>query len=297
MERHQIIDAITGLKFYGTRRDELPQGLECAAARPGRHRVPEESIERAAEASTERAAVAVFELGGISISHPSGLPPFEWSGRPRFVTTLNAELILLARRNPDFRNFLRHNIITVDGQWTLWAARWKLRDRVAVAKQSGYDLLHVAATACARDGRRLFVLGASTEANARAVERLAAEHGCRADGFSPPFAAFPFPEPVDALIRAEVAAARPDVLVVGFGAPKQEFWARDHAAWLSELGVSYVLFLGGAIDMVAGKFQRAPRLVRHLGLESPYRLAQSPQRFRRELRKLEFLWLFLTGKV
>ena len=298
MERHQIIDAMTGLRFYGTRkRLALAPGLEGATARPGRHRIPEASMERAAEASSERQAVAASELGGISISHPSGLHPFEWSGRPRFVTTLNAELILLARRNADFRNFLRHNIITIDGQWTLWATRWKRRDSVAVAKQSGYDLLQAAAAACARDGRRLFVLGASTEANTRAVERLAAEHGCRAGGFSPPHAPFPFPEPVDALIRAEVAAARPDVLVVGFGAPKQEFWARDHAAWLSELGVSYVLFLGGAIDMVAGKFHRAPRLVRHLGLESLYRLAQSPQRFKRELRKLAFLWLFLTGKL
>ena len=141
------------------------------------------------------------------------------------------------------------------------------------------------------------MLGASTEANARAVERLTAKHGCRADGFSPPYAAFPFPESVDALIHAEVAAARPDVLVVGFGAPKQELWARDHAAWLNELGVSYVLFLGGAIDMVAGKVHRAPWLVRHLGLESPYRLAQSPRRFRRELGKLAFFWLFLAGKL
>ena len=302
MERHRIIDAMTAFRLYGTRKrlrrqDEFRPGLEGAADRPAQRGVPEASVERAAEASRARQTVAAAELGGISISHPSGLHEFDWSGHPRFVTTLNAELILLARRNPDFRNFLHHNITTVDGQWTLWATCWKRRDGGAVAKQSGFDLLQAAATACARDGRRLFVLGASAEANARAVERLATEHGCRAGGFSPPHAPFPFPEPVDALIRAEVAAARPDVLVVGFGAPKQEFWARDHAAWLSELGVSYVLFLGGAIDMVAGKFHRAPRLVRRLGLESPYRLAQSPQRFRRELRKLAFLWLFLTGKL
>jgi N-acetylglucosaminyldiphosphoundecaprenol N-acetyl-beta-D-mannosaminyltransferase len=269
--------------------------VAAAAARPQAAPHPEASMERAAEASRDGQAVGAWELGGISISHPSGLHAFEWCGRPRFVTTLNAELILLARRNPDFRDFLRHNIITVDGQWTLWATRWKRGD--GVAKQSGYDLLQAAATACARDGRRLFVLGASTEANARAVERLAAEHGCRTAGFSPPHAPFPFSQSVDALIRAELSAARPDVLVVGFGAPKQEFWAHANAAWLSRLGVSYVLFLGGAIDMVAGRFRRAPRLLRHLGLESLYRLAQSPQRFRRELRKLAFLWLFLTGKL
>jgi N-acetylglucosaminyldiphosphoundecaprenol N-acetyl-beta-D-mannosaminyltransferase len=254
-------------------------------------------MERAAEASRQRQAVVSAALGGIPISHPSGLHAFEWSGRPQFVVNLNAELILLARRNPDFRNFLCQNVITIDGQWTLWATRWKCRDGVAVTKQSGCDLIQAAAMACARDGRKLFVLGASTEVNARAVELLAAEHGCRTEGFSPQHASFPFPEPVDALIRAEVAAARPDVLVVAFGAPKQEFWARDHAAWLAELRVSYVLFVGGAIDMVAGRFHRAPRLVRDLGLESPYRLAQSPQRLRRELRKLLFLWLFLTGKL
>jgi N-acetylglucosaminyldiphosphoundecaprenol N-acetyl-beta-D-mannosaminyltransferase len=292
---------MSGLKLYGTRkltrRDELSSGLKSVAARLRQRRIPEASVEGVDEASRERQVGAASELGGISISNPSGLHKFEWSGRPRYVTTLNAELILLARRSPDFGNFLRHNIITVDGQWTLWAMRRKHRNGVAVAKQSGYDLLQGTATACARDGRGLFLLGASTEANARAVERLAADHGCRVGGFSPPHAPFPFPESMDELIRAEVATARPDVLVVGFGAPKQEFWARDHAAWLSELGVSYVLFLGGAIDMVGGKVRRAPRLVRRLGLESLYRLAQSPERFRRELRKLAFLWLFLTGKL
>ena len=221
MERHQIIDSMTGLKFHGRRkrsapRDELALGLKGAALLEGQHRIPEASLERAGWASWERRLGAAAELGGISISHPSGLHAFEWTGRPRFVTTLNAELILLARRSPDFGNFLRQNIITVDGQWTLWATRWKHRGGVAVAKQSGYDLLQAAATACARDGRKLFLLGASTSANARAVERLAAEHGCRVGGFSPPHAPFPFPEPVDALIHAEVAAARPDVLVVGF---------------------------------------------------------------------------------
>jgi N-acetylglucosaminyldiphosphoundecaprenol N-acetyl-beta-D-mannosaminyltransferase len=287
MERNQIIGSMTTRKRL-TRGDELASGLKGAAARPGRR--------GAREASSERQVGAASDLGGISISHPSGLHVFEWSGRPRFVTTLNAEVLLLARRRSDFGNFLRHNIITFDGQWTLWATRWKHR-YAAVAKQSGYDLLQAAARACARDGRRLFLLGASAEANARAVERLVAEHGCRADGFSPPHAPFPFPEPLDALIHAEVAAARPDVLVIGFGAPKQELWARDQTAWLTELGVSYVLFLGGTIDMVAGKVHRAPRLVRRLGLESPYRLAQSPQRLRRELGKLAFLWLFLTGKL
>ena len=58
-----------------------------------------------------------------------------------------------------------------------------------------------------------------------------------------------------------------------------------------------MLFLGGTIDMVAGQVRRAPPLLRRLGLESPYRLAQSPERLWRELRKLAFFWLFLTGTL
>jgi N-acetylglucosaminyldiphosphoundecaprenol N-acetyl-beta-D-mannosaminyltransferase len=237
-------------------------------------------------------------LGGIEITQPAGLHAFEWSGVPRFVTTLNAELVLLARTNAAFGQFLRRNAVTVDGQWTLWALRHKHGGAPGVAKQSGFDLLTAAAQACARDRRVMFLLGAEEQANARAVERLARQTGWDGfRGYSPPHAPFPFPEAVDGAIREQVAAARPDVLVVAFGAPKQELWARDHAEWLQQVGVSYVLFLGGAVDMVAGKFNRAPVLVRRLGLESPYRLLQAPKRWKRELRKLAFLWLFLAGKL
>ncbi len=239
-----------------------------------------------------------FDLGGIRVTHPAGLRPFDWPGQPRFVTTLNAELVLLSRREPAFRDFLRGNVVTVDGQWTLWAAQRKRGTAAGILKQSGFDLLWEAAEACRREGRRIFVLGAGPESNARAVERLAELAGDEVvSGYSPPPAPFPFPEDVDGPIRQRIAEARPDVLVIAFGAPKQEYWARDHAAWLREMGVSWVLFLGGAVDMLAGKYRRAPRFVRRLGLESPYRLLQAPGRWKREFRKLQFLGLFLAGKL
>jgi N-acetylglucosaminyldiphosphoundecaprenol N-acetyl-beta-D-mannosaminyltransferase len=237
-------------------------------------------------------------LGPVTVTHPSGIREFDWSGGLHFVTTLNAELVLLASRDSALREFLRQNLITVDGQWTLWALQRKYRKGVHFAKQSGFLLLHEIWDACASARKTLFILGAEEQANAGAVASLRRRtewHGV--SGFSPPCAPYPFPDVVDAAIRKELVATRPAVLVVAFGVPKQEFWARDNAEWLEGLGIRYVLFLGGAIDMAAGKYSRAPKALRELGLESPFRLVQAPRRWRRELRKLKFLWMFLTDKL
>jgi N-acetylglucosaminyldiphosphoundecaprenol N-acetyl-beta-D-mannosaminyltransferase len=70
-------------------------------------------------------------------------------------------------------------------------------------------------------------------------------------------------------------AARPDVLFLGLGTPKQEFWA---AANMDRLDVGPILCVGGAFDFVAGRTVRAPRLVQTVGMEWAWRLAHEPKR-------------------
>src|SRR6185436_16229453 len=79
-------------------------------------------------------------------------------------------------------------------------------------------------------------------------------------------------------IIARVRAARPDILLVAYGAPAQDKWIARHRV---ALGVPVSLGVGGAFDFVAGVARRAPRWVQKLGLEWLHRLWRQPWRARR----------------
>jgi N-acetylglucosaminyldiphosphoundecaprenol N-acetyl-beta-D-mannosaminyltransferase len=82
---------------------------------------------------------------------------------------------------------------------------------------------------------------------------------------------------VDELQRAE-----PAVVLVGLGAPKQERWIAQHADDVASARI--LIGVGGAFDMWAGRFRRAPRLMHRVGLEWAWRLALEPGRFPRIVR-------------
>ena len=105
------------------------------------------------------------------------------------------------------------------------------------------------------------------------------------------FAGSPRPEENAALV-ARVKAARPDVLMVAYGAPAQDKWIARN---LNELGVPVSLGMGGSFDFVAGIVSRAPVWLQRLNLEWLYRLWKQPWRIRRILVAvvgfpLAFLW-------
>jgi N-acetylglucosaminyldiphosphoundecaprenol N-acetyl-beta-D-mannosaminyltransferase len=90
---------------------------------------------------------------------------------------------------------------------------------------------------------------------------------------SPPFRALAPDE--DAALVQRINNAAPDVLWIGLGAPKQEFWAADHAAALS---APLILPVGAAFDFHAGRVRRAPPWMQRTGLEWLFRLASDPRR-------------------
>lgn len=78
-----------------------------------------------------------------------------------------------------------------------------------------------------------------------------------------------------AALAERVAAARPDLVVVSLGKPRQELWLRDHAA---DLGCRLALAFGSAADYLVGTQTRPPAFVRRYGLEWLVRLAREPRR-------------------
>jgi N-acetylglucosaminyldiphosphoundecaprenol N-acetyl-beta-D-mannosaminyltransferase len=84
-----------------------------------------------------------------------------------------------------------------------------------------------------------------------------------------------------------INAARPDIVWVGLGAPKQEKWMRDH---LGRIATPAMIGVGAAFDFHSGNVPWAPRWVRRWGVEWAYRLLTEPKRmWRRNLDSPLFL--------
>ena len=88
--------------------------------------------------------------------------------------------------------------------------------------------------------------------------------------------------------------AKPDVLFVCLGAPKQELFMKDH---LDALHVKLMIGLGGSLDSFAGTVKRAPKWMIRCNLEWLYRLIKEPKRFGRMLRLPKYLFAVLGKRI
>ena len=193
---------------------------------------------------------------------------------PRQICTANPEFVMLARRDPAFRSVLRQaDLVLPDGVGLLWAAR--RQGRALPERVAGSDLIYRLAERGAERGWRIYYLGAAEGVAAQAAERLRARYpGLVVAGT---YAGSPRPQDDEAL-AARVRAAQPDILLVAYGAPRQDLWiARNR----ERLGVPVSVGVGGSFDFVAGVAVRAPGWVQRLGLEWLHRLARQPWRARR----------------
>ena len=79
----------------------------------------------------------------------------------------------------------------------------------------------------------------------------------------------------EAPVIEKINAAKPDVLFVCLGAPKQEKWIDAHKG---ELDVGVCMGIGGSLDVFAGTAKRAPDFFVKFGIEWLYRLLKEPKR-------------------
>lgn len=208
------------------------------------------------------------------------------SPSPRQLCTVNPEYIMLAQQDVLMYNILkRADLCVADGVGVLWAAKrlgHPLPERV-----TGSDGTLKIAERAARDGWRLFLLGAADGIAAKTAEILQNRFpGLQIAGT---FAGDPSGASEDA-IAAYVAASHADVLLVAFGQGKQDHWIARN---LPRLNVKVALGVGGAFDFIAGVAERAPVWMQHLGLEWLHRLIKQPWRWRRMLRLPLFVLLVL----
>lgn len=202
------------------------------------------------------------------------------SRRAHQIVTANVDFLVQAHRDAELRRILLDaDLVLCDGAPVRWASRWL--GNPLPARVAGADLVPALFTSPVGRGLRVFLLGAGPGVAAEAATQIGVRWPeVRVVGtFCPAFGSL-LEMNHDEIIR-EVRTARPDVLLVAFGCPKQEKWIAMH---LRALGVPVVIGVGATIDFLAGRVRRAPEWMQRHGLEWLYRLAQEPARLHRRYR-------------
>ena len=155
--------------------------------------------------------------------------------------------------------------------WACWLQGDKLPERVP-----GSSLVWPLVERAAREGRSVYLLGGAAGVNGRAgkvlVEMYPSLKLCGSS--SPRIGSPPSPSEVEGVL-SELMQARPDILLVGLGSPKQEQLIRtlrEHlpSTWMIGVGISF--------SFIAGDLKRAPEWMCRIGVEWVHRMVQDPGR-------------------
>jgi exopolysaccharide biosynthesis WecB/TagA/CpsF family protein len=206
----------------------------------------------------------------------------------RYVVTPNVDHVVLYQRRADFRAaYARASLVLADGMPVVAAARLLrrgIRQRVA-----GSDLVPALFQATKEFGPlRVYLLGAAPGVADQAARNIMRRWPRVAvvGAYSPPLG-FEHDASESARILRQIEASRPDLLIIGFGAPKQELWVAEHR---ERIAAAAALCAGASIDFLAGEKRRAPRWMRKTGLEWAHRLASEPRRL--AARYARDAWVF-----
>ncbi len=216
-------------------------------------------------------------------------------GGPAFATTANAQHIVLLDQDPRLREIYdRADLVVPDGVSLLFAAR--LYGRALQERIAGVDLFQTLCGLAAVNSLHVFLLGGLPgSADRAAVEIKQRFPGLRISTYCPPFG---FEQTTSGLEQTAQAirTARPDLLFVALGAPKQEYWIYDHGLQLS---VPICVGVGGSFEMVAGVVPRAPLWIQNLHCEWLYRLCREPRRMWRRylIGNLEFTAIVVRQRM
>lgn len=226
---------------------------------------------------------------------------FVRSRRIHFIATPNPEIIMTALRDPEYKTILNNTDLSLaDGIGIIWASKvlaikklkgfsslfnpliiigkalisllaiifWqKLLYTELPERITGVDLVAESSKLASEKGFRVYFLGGMPGVADKASKKLKFLYP--ALKIAGVYAGYPGENGLADRIRV----ARPDILFVAYGSPKQEkFIAKN----LIKMGVPVAIGVGGAFDFISGKIPRAPSWIRRLGLEWFYRFLCEP---------------------
>ncbi|WP_242851755.1 WecB/TagA/CpsF family glycosyltransferase [Caloranaerobacter sp. TR13] len=222
---------------------------------------------------------------------------FVKSNKTNVIYTPNTEIVMAARKDEELKALLNDgDLVIPDGIGLVYASRIKkkpLKERV-----TGYDLSIKIIEMANKEGLSLFLLGGKQGVALKACENIKQRYnnvkiaGFHHGYFKGTHIGYKAHKEENEVIK-KINDAKPDILFVGFGAPRQERWIHENK---DKLNCKVIIGNGGTLDILAGNVKRAPRIFQTLGLEWLYRLLKEPSRYKRQMVLPLFAMLVLFSK-
>jgi N-acetylglucosaminyldiphosphoundecaprenol N-acetyl-beta-D-mannosaminyltransferase len=210
----------------------------------------------------------------------------ETGDKCRYVVTPNVDHAVMFQSRADLRAaYADASLVLADGAPIVLASR--LLRRPLPERVAGSDLVP-AIFQSATNPLKVFMLGAAPGVAETAANQVENQwRNVRVVGTYSPPVGFENDDAENARILQKVAESQPDLVVVGFGAPKQELWVHKHQ---TELQAKVVVCAGATIDFLAGHRRRSPIWMRRAGLEWLHRVCSEPRRL--ASRYVRDAWVF-----
>lgn len=203
---------------------------------------------------------------------------------------VNVAKIILSIKDTELLNSIKScNIINIDGMGVVWGARFLGHD--IAERVAGIDLFYELLAMSEKNKFPVYLLGATKQIVAKASATVETLYpNLKVAGYHHGY----FWDDEEEMVR-KIRDSGAKLLFVAITSPKKENFINR---WKDQLGVNFVMGVGGTFDVVAGKVKRAPLWMQKYGLEWLYRVIQEPGRmWKRYLTtNTQFAWLLIKEK-
>lgn len=203
------------------------------------------------------------------------------------VVAINPEKLMKAKEDPELKALLNRAEFQIpDGIGVIIAS--KLKKGSISSRITGIDMMDRIVREAARTGRSVFLYGAKPGVADKAAQQLKQTYpdlivAGTQDGY----------ESDPSKVIESINEAKPDILFVAMGSPKQEQWIEQNR---DNLYPTLYQGVGGSFDVLAGNVKRAPAAFQRMGAEWLYRLLKEPSRLKRQMNLPKFLFEVFTQK-
>ncbi|MGX5377946.1 WecB/TagA/CpsF family glycosyltransferase [Ligilactobacillus sp. LYQ135] len=205
----------------------------------------------------------------------------------RFVVTANPEIVLAARKNPQYQTIINQaDYVTADGIGIIKGA--KILKKPLPERVTGYDTMLELLQYANQAHKKVYFLGAKEAVIQSMIPQIQKKYpNLIIAGYHHGY--FKNAQP----IIDEIKHVQPDFIFVALGFPRQDFFIAAHRQSVDAIWMG----VGGSFDVLSGNIKRAPQFWIDHHIEWLYRLIQEPQRFKRMLALPKYLALVYLQKI